>query len=713
MPQNSYVEKLRKLSRNLWWTWHPEVIAIYRDLNPARWRGTHHNPLAFLEHFEEWELVPRAEEMAIDSRINYAFHRLQEYLNAPRLQDLGGPGALMAHPVAYFSAEFGLHESLPIYSGGLGILAGDHLKSASDLGVPLVAVGLFYFHGYFRQYLDEHGMQREVYGQADLGHTPMERALDSEGHPLRIAVETREGVIWAGIWRAEVGRCTLLLLDSNVEGNDEFNRQLTSTLYGGDRRTRIRQELLLGVGGLRALEAMGIEPGVLHLNEGHSSFVVLEQARRFMERDALGWDDARRETSRMTVFTTHTPVEAGHDRFDFSLVEESLAPLAARMGLPMQAILDLGRVEGGEGEGGGRFCMTTLALRSADATNGVSGLHGRVSRKMWQKLWPGREEREVPIGHITNGVHVPTWIAPSMAQLYEQRIGTDWRERIHEPETWRRIYKLNPSELWEAHQLLNSRLVSFARRRLVAQTTRRKEGKEEIAEASRVLSTRALTIGFARRFATYKRADLLLDDMDRLSALVSDEDRPVQFIFAGKAHPADEPGKEKLKKLFELSRREPFRGRMIIIEDYDINVARHMVQGVDVWLNTPRRPLEASGTSGQKVVLNGGLNCSILDGWWGEAYDGSNGFAIGGMHHHSDPQIQDERDRESLFRVLEEGFLPLYFERSPEGVPLGWVQYMKNSIATLAWRFSANRMVRDYLAQCYMPAACAVQRARR
>ncbi|MCB1161737.1 MAG: alpha-glucan family phosphorylase [Candidatus Krumholzibacteriia bacterium] len=710
MAMTTYLDKLRKLSRNLWWTWHPEVIAIYRDLNPARWRGTHHSPLAFLEHFEEWELLPRAEEMAIDSRINYAFHRLEEYLATPGLRDQGGPGSLLAQPVAYFSAEFGLHESLPLYSGGLGILAGDHIKSASDLGLPLIGVGLFYFHGYFRQHLDSDGWQQESYGEADLETLPMSLAKGADGQPLMIAVETRDSIIHARVWKAEVGRCTMLLLDSNVDANDAFNRQLTSTLYGGDRSTRIRQELLLGVGGLRALNALGIDPGVLHLNEGHSAFVVLEQARRFMERDGMSWDEARAEVSRMTVFTTHTPVEAGHDRFSPDLVEEALAPLAARMGRSVEDVLAIGRVEAGNPNS--LFCMTTLALRSADRANGVSALHGRVSRRMWHRLWPERAEREVPIGHITNGVHVPTWVAPSMAKLYEQRIGSDWQDRIHEPETWRRIYKLNPGELWEAHQLLNSRLVGFARRRSVAQVTRRREGKEAVADASRVLSTRALTIGFARRFATYKRADLLLDDMDRLARLLGDEQRPVQFIYAGKAHPADEPGKGKLQRLFQLSRDPRFKGRLVVLEDYDINVARHMVQGVDLWLNTPRRPLEASGTSGQKVVMNGGLNCSILDGWWAEAYDGANGFAIGGNYHHSDPEVQDAHDREALFRVLEEQVIPLYFQRNPEGIPLGWVDMMKNSIATLAWRFSANRMVRDYLYQCYQPAAGTAQRSR-
>ncbi len=704
------IDKLRKLSRNLWWTWHPEVIAIYRDLNPTRWRGTHHNPLAFLEHFEDWELMPRAEEMAIDSRVNYALHRLEEYMESPGLKDLGGPGSLQAQPVAYFSAEFGLHESLPIYSGGLGILAGDHLKSASDLGVPLIGVGLFYFHGYFRQHLDKEGWQQEAYGQSDVDQLPMSRVLDDEGKQVKIAVETRDELLHAQLWRAKVGRCTLLLLDSNVEENSEENRHLTETLYGGDRRMRIRQEMLLGVGGLRALGALGIEPGVLHLNEGHSSFALLEQTRRFMERDGMSWEEARTEVARMTVFTTHTPVEAGHDRFGRELVEEALSPLAARMGKTLDNVMHIGQVRPGSPE---EFCMTTLALRSADYANGVSGLHGRVSRKMWQKLWPAHEERQVPIGHITNGVHVPTWIAPSMAKLFEQRIGAEWRERIHEPETWRRIDKLNASELWEAHQLLKSRLVGFARRRIVAQVTRRKEGKMAVADASRVLSTRALTIGFARRFATYKRADLLLDDMDRLARLISDEDRPVQFVFAGKAHPADEPGKGKLQRLFKLSQEEPFKGRIVILEDYDINVARHMVQGVDVWLNTPRRPLEASGTSGMKVVMNGGINLSILDGWWAEGYDGTNGFAIGNKSHHNDPEIQDARDRESLFRILEEEVLPLYFDRSDGGIPLGWVEMMKSSIATLSWRFSANRMVRDYLRQCYLPAACAAQRSGR
>ncbi|MCP4545299.1 MAG: glycosyltransferase family 1 protein [bacterium] len=711
MSQKSYVEKLRKLSRNLWWTWHPEVIAIYRDLNPVRWRGVHHSPLAFLEHFEEWELVPRAEEMAIDSRINYAFNRLQEYTKAPRLTDLGGPSSLMNQPVAYFSAEFGLHESLPIYSGGLGILAGDHIKSASDLGVPLVGIGLLYFHGYFRQYLDSEGRQREAYGHTDLEHLPMERVRTEDKEWLKIAIETEEGVIHAGVWRAEVGRCTMILLDSNVEENNEFDRELTATLYGGDRKTRIRQELLLGVGGLRALAALNIEPGALHLNEGHSTFALLEHARCLMERDGLDWDEARREVSQMSVFTTHTPVEAGHDRFDPALVKQTLSPLAKRVGRSIDEIIDIGRIHpGNQAE---QFCMTTFALRSVNTVNGVSGLHGRVSRRMWNRLWPDRAEHEVPIGHITNGVHVPTWMAPSVAQLFDARLGHQWRDKIHDPETWLGIHDINPSELWEAHQLLKSRLISFARRRLVTQATRRKEGKETVADVSRFLSSQALTIGFARRFATYKRADLLLGDMERLTKFFNNIGYPVQFVFAGKAHPADEPGKDVLQSLFQLSREEPFRGRMVILEDYDINVARHMVQGVDIWLNTPRRPLEASGTSGEKVVMNGGLNCSILDGWWAEAYDGSNGFAIGTKNHHRDPEIQDQRDRDALFSVLEHTVVPIYFDRDSEGIPQEWVQMMKNSIATMAWRFSANRMVRDYLDQCYLPAACAVQRSSR
>ena len=710
MSQTTYIEKLRALSRNLWWTWHPVVISIYRDLNPARWRSSHHNPLAFLDQFEEWELMPRAEELTIDTRINYATHRLSEYLAKPRLQENGGPGALLAHPVAYFSAEFGLHESLPIYSGGLGVLAGDHVKSASDLGVPLIGVGLMYSRGYFRQHLDAEGWQQEAYGETKISHLPLEPMLDRDGEQFKVRVEAPGGVISAVVWRAAVGRCQLILLDSNVSENDEVNRSLTSTLYGGDRETRIRQELLLGVGGLRALEALGIEPGVLHLNEGHSSFVVLEQARRFMERDGMSWEDARREVSRMTVFTTHTPVEAGHDRFEPELARRILTPLAEHMGLPVDELLAQG---GCNPENGDKFCMTTLALRNSDRANGVSGLHGRVSRHMWNRLWPERLEREVPIGHITNGVHVHTWIAPSMSRLFEQRISPQWAEKIHEPETWRRISKLNAVELWEEHQLLKSRLISFTRRRMVSQTTRRREGKDAVADASQVLSQRALTIGFARRFATYKRADLLLDDVERLARLVGDEERPVQFIFAGKAHPADQPGKEMLKRLFDLSRDERFFGRIVFIENYDINVARHMVQGVDIWLNTPRRPMEASGTSGQKVVLNGGLNCSILDGWWAEAYDGSNGFAIGGWHQHQDPVVQDSRDRESLFELLENTVIPLYYDRDEFGVPQGWVQMMKNSIATLAWRFSANRMVRDYLSQCYLPAACAAQRSDR
>ena len=501
----------------------------------------------------------------------------------------------------------------------------------------------------------------------------------------------------------KVGRCDLLLLDSNVEGNAPEDRELTSRLYGGDGRIRIRQELLLGVGGFRALRAMGVTPGVLHLNEGHSGFAVIEAIRARMEEEGVGFDEAASRVSREVVFTTHTPVAAGHDRFDASLIEEHLGPLRESMGLSEHRLMALGREHPHHHHEA--FSMTVLGLRLACRANAVSSLHGQVSRSMWTVLYPGRPENEVPIGHVTNGVHVPTWLAPAMFRLYDRHLGPGWHERSGEARTWEGIDSVDDGELWETHLSLKSRLLEFARRQSVEQAKRRRESAEVQRSLGQVLSPDALTIGFARRFATYKRADLILADIERLVSMVNDPKRPVQFVFAGKAHPHDEPGKRVLRQIAALTRDPQFRDRFVFVEDYDINVGRHFVQGVDVWLNNPRRPLEASGTSGQKVVLNGGLNLSVLDGWWAEAYDGSNGFAIGSGRTHSNVEIHDKRDGEDLYRVLRDEVIPLYYQRNDDGLPKGWTKRMKRTIRTLGWRFNANRMVMDYTLQCYIPAA--------
>jgi starch phosphorylase len=696
-------EKLWSLARNLWWSWDHDSTNLLHELDPAYWRESNHNPISLLGRFPLAKLEQRAAELVLHSRINYAFRRQQEYLHADRTWGAANAGALRPRPVAYFSAEFGLHESFPIYSGGLGVLAGDHVKSASDLDIPLVAVGLFYAQGYFRQWLDENGWQQEEYLPTDVNQLPMTPAIGPKGGPVTVHIETRGATISAKVWRVKVGRCDLLLLDSNVDGNSPEDRELTSRLYGGDGRVRIRQELLLGVGGFRALKAMGITPGVLHLNEGHSGFAVLEAIRTRMEEEGIDFDSAARHVSREVVFTTHTPVPAGHDRFHFGLIEEHVGPLREKLGLSAEALMALGRENPSNFHE--EFCMTVLGLKLSRRANAVSSLHGEVSRAMWTGLYPGKTEDAVPIGHITNGVHVPTWLAPQMFRLYDRHLGPGWDEHSGEARTWENIENVDDGELWETHLSLKIQLLEFVRYRTAEQARRRKEPPETLRKLSRVLSPDALTIGFARRFATYKRANLILADIERVASMVNDPKRPVQFVFAGKAHPHDEPGKRVLQQIAQLMRDSKFADRFVFVEDYDINVGRHLVQGVDVWLNNPRRPLEASGTSGQKVVLNGGLNLSILDGWWAEAYDGLNGFAIGIGRTHSNWNVHDSRDGDDLYRVLREEVIPLYYNRDHDGLPRGWIKRMKRTIRTLGWRFSANRMVMDYVQKCYVPAA--------
>jgi len=701
-PEALY-EKCLALAGNLWWTWQPEVINLFRDLDPIRWRQVDHNPIALLKEFSPERLASRAAEMVLYSRINQAFRRLKEYLAAENTWYDSQAGVLGSKPVAYFSAEFGIHESMPIYSGGLGVLSGDHIKSASGLGVPLVAIGLFYDQGYFKQQLDDKGYQVEEYQDTKVENLPMKPALSKEGEPIMVSIDTRNGTLLAKVWLMKVGRIDLYLLDCDVEGNSPQDRELTSRLYGGDERTRIRQELVLGVGGVRALHQLGIHPSVYHLNEGHSGFATLEVIRERMHNDGMTFDDALRDTAQHSVFTTHTPVPAGHDRFDAALIEEHLGPLRDALGISYEQLLGLGRVE--PHNDSETFCMTVLGLKLSRRANAVSNLHGHVSRRMWAHLWPWRVEEEIPIGHITNGVHVPSWLAHQMRLLYDRHFPADWIHSMGESDAWQKIHDVDPGELWETHVALKNLLVEFVRRRVSRQCRRRGESDEAVEQARNLLDNSVLTIGFGRRFATYKRATLLMSNMDRLMTMLNDQDRPVQLIFAGKAHPKDEPGKKFIQTIANARLDPQFNNRIVFIEDYDINVGRHMVQGVDVWLNNPRRPLEASGTSGQKVVLNGGLNMSVLDGWWAEAYDGKNGFAIGTGTNHVSDKITDDRDAESLFEVLEQQVIPTYYNRDVDGLPREWIKRMMNSIGSLAWRFSAHRMVMDYTRACYIPAA--------
>lgn len=695
-------EKLSRIAANLWWSWNPEVVEIFRAIDSKTFTELRHNPVRLLEIYTDAKLESVARSGVLFSKIHRAYRSFQEYMQSQSTWGSTHCGILGQAPVAYFSAEFGLHESLPIYSGGLGVLAGDHLKSASDLGIPLVGVGLFYSEGYFAQAINKEGWQQESYPPLPLESLPLTPIL-KDGRPELISIDTRMGPIYARIWHLAVGRINLYLLDTKVDQNTAEDQKLTARLYSGDQRTRIRQELLLGVGGVKALKTVGIAPNVIHMNEGHSAFAPLEAIRERMHEDALPFSEALQETRSRCVFTTHTPVPAGHDRFDPALLEEHIGPLADSLGLDTHGLMALGRVD--PENHGESFCMTVLAMKMCYIANGVSSLHGDVSRQMWAGLWPWRSTEEIPIGHITNGVHVPTWLAAQMRVIYDRVLPEKWYLRTGEPAVWSGFESVGPGELWETHQALKSNLIDYARREATQQAERRGDAPEIVDAMRNIFDPEALTIGFARRFAPYKRADLILKDLEFLERLITDIDRPVQFMFAGKAHPADENGKKLLQKIFQLTHQKPFLGRVLVLENYSIDMGRHLVQGVDVWLNNPRRPLEASGTSGQKVVLNGGLNCSVLDGWWAEAFDGKNGFAIGNGRNHSDQEIQDQRDGEDLYRVLTEEVIPLYYDRDSDDLPQEWIARMKRAIRTLGWRFNADRMVMDYASQTYVPAA--------
>jgi starch phosphorylase len=697
-------DRLLALAQNLWWTWHPEVISIFTDLDPHLWRRVGHNPITFLNQITPDQIEERASELVLHSRINHVFRRLNEYLQKDKTWGGMHCATLRSRPVVYFSAEFGLHESVPIYSGGLGILAGDHLKSASDLGIPLIGIGLLYDQGYFSQRLNQSGWQEEAYVDLDIKQLPLQEITGYDAKPLIVRVDTRGGFIQARVWEMKIGRVRLMLLDSNVEGNSAEDRELTSRLYGGNTRVRIRQELLLGIGGNRVLQALNIFPGVIHLNEGHSAFSILEEIRRVMQDDAIPFQRAQRRVKTYTVFTTHTPVPAGHDRFSPDLVEEHLGVFREKLGLSHDDFMALGRVN--PADKGETFCMTVLALKNTDYVNGVSAVHAHVSRLMWRPLWPTRSEAEIPIGHITNGVHVLSWLAPQMHQLFETRLAHDWPTRMGHADVWEKVAEIDDGELWETHQSLKMRLIKFVRRRLL-QRAQREGDHETVQQIEQILDPDILTIGLARRFATYKRADLILSQPDRLTKLISDPKQPIQIIFSGKAHPRDDDGKRLLQRIAQAASNPVYKRRIVFVEDYDYNVARHLVQGVDVWLNNPQRPLEACGTSGQKVVLNGGLNLSVLDGWWNEAYDGRNGFAIGHGGMHNDPNVQYKRDADFLYATLEKEVVPLYYLRDSTGIPHHWLNRMKAAFQSLGWLFNADRMVRDYCLRFYLPAASA------
>ena len=712
------LERVRELAHNLWWSWNHEAIELFRRLDRDLWESTGHNPVLMLGSIRQERLEQMAEDDGFLSHIDRVCRVFDRYLASQSTwynkaygragKDGADEGA--GHRIAYFSAEFGLTESLGIYAGGLGILAGDHLKSASDLGLPLVAVGLLYQQGYFRQYLNPDGWQQELYPENDFYNLPLTLERQLSGAPLLIEVQYPGRVVKAQVWRAEVGRVPLYLLDTNIEGNRPDDRDITDQLYGGDDEMRIRQEILLGIGGIRALEALGLRPTVCHMNEGHSAFLAIERIRLLMEEHSLTFAEAREAATSGHVFTTHTPVPAGIDWFRPDLVDRHFSHFYPALGISRHEFLGLGRTD--PGDTNGYFCMAILAMRLANRTNGVSQLHARVSRDMWQEVWPQLPAAEVPIIGITNGIHPRSWISHDMADLYDRYLGPRWVERPAELSVWQRVMRIPDEELWRTHERRRERLVAFARRRLRTQLEQRGSRPSEIRQAEEVLDPEALTIGFARRFATYKRAALLFRDVERLARIVGDRDRPVQIIFAGKAHPKDNPGKELIRQIIHHARRPEFRNRIVFIEDYDMTVARYLLQGVDVWLNTPRRPHEASGTSGMKATANGALNLSVLDGWWDEAYTPETGWAIGRGEEYASDQAdyQDEVEANAFYDLLEKEIVPVFYERGRDGLPRGWTAKMKAAMRDHAGLFNTNRMVRDYTELCYEPSAARSER---
>ena len=694
------LQPLLDIARNIWWSWNPEAINLLRRVDPDLWEEHHHNPVAVLGSLSSDRISDLTRDQAFLAHLDSVNDDLQRYLTQTSWFE-SEHEHLKGARVAYFSFEFGLHESLPLYSGGLGILAGDHLKSATDLGLPLVGIGLAYQHGYFRQYLNHDGWQQEAYPVNDFYNMSMTAELDEDGAPVTIELDYPGRKVVARIWRVQVGRNPLFLLDTNLRINRAEDRELTGRLYGGDIDMRIRQEILLGIGGVKALDALGIRPDVFHLNEGHSAFLALERIRSLMQETKVPYETAFELVRSSNVFTTHTPVPAGNDHFDPQLVRTYLKPLADQLGIGIEGLIGLGRQD--PQDKSETFCMTVLALRLSQFANGVSELHGSVSRKMWQRLWPGVPVNELPISHITNGIHTRTWQCLELARLYDRYLGPRWYDKPTNHMVWERVSRIPDAELWRAHERMRERLVGFVRGRLRQQLEARGASRANIKAAREVLDPEALTIGFARRFATYKRAALILADPERLAKILNNPDRPVQIIFAGKAHPKDHPGKELIRQIVHLAQREEFRKHIVFLEDYNIEVARYMVQGVDMWMNTPRRPLEASGTSGMKVPVNGGINFSVLDGWWCEGYHKDNGWTIGAGEDYDNPDYQDQVESTALYELLENEIAPIYYERTSDDVPREWVRIMKNSMRTVNAEFNTNRMVEEYAQRFYVP----------
>lgn len=698
LPKN--ITKLKEIAYNFWWTWNHEAEDLFKRIDAQLWEDVNHNPVMLINRLTQDKLNQLAVQREFNSYLDYIYDKFQAYMNAPSWYSTV---ATTNGTIAYFCAEFGISEGFMNYSGGLGVLAGDHLKTASDLGLPLVGVGLLYQQGYFHQYMTQNGWQSELFSDMDFSLLPISRVLNNTGEAVVISVELPLGTTYAQVWQVNVGRIKLYLLDTNIPQNDAIaiHKEITDQLYGGTTETRIMQEIVLGIGGMRALDAMGIEPACIHINEGHAAFSALERTRMYMERYEMKFDTARELTSASACFTTHTPVPAGNEIFTLDLIEKYFASYFPTLGLSKEEFLNLARQKDAVMDEG--FSMTVLGIRMSNYRNGVSKLHGEVAQGMWKHLWVNTPLHEIPISGITNGIHTHTWVSSEMGELYDRYLSTRWRNEIDEPAVWERVENIPNEELWRIHQRRRELLVMYTRNHL-----KRKQNEhitpETLSTINECLNPDALTIGFARRFATYKRSNLLFSDMERLARLLNNPQRPVQIIIAGKAHPRDIAGKEMMQSIIGKIKAYNLERKIVFLEDYDMGSARFLIKGSDIWMNTPRRPYEASGTSGMKAALNGVLHCSILDGWWAEAYNGENGFAIGRGEDYTSTDEQDMIETETLYSLLENDIVPLFYDRNQNRVPDKWVAKMKNCIKTLACEFSTMRMLRDYTRQFYLPA---------
>lgn len=693
------INSLYELAYNLWWTYNPKAQEIFEMLSPMLWKLTNHNAVQTLKSISKFELKARLSNPDFLSKVENVLNEFKQYINTRRELSKSRFPEFVNHPVAYFTAEFGLHECLPIYSGGLGILSGDHAKSASDIGLPFVGVSLFYRHGYFDQKIADNGWQIEEYNPAQPNFLPVKLVLDGQNQPLKVKLNIAHSEISIQAWEVNVGISKIYLLDTNLPENDFHYRDITSKVYGGDATTRIFQEIVLGIGGARFLKTLGIEPSVYHLNEGHSAFLTLELMREELNKGRTK-EEAEKIVREKCIFTTHTPVPAGHDRFSPDLIEYALGSFIQSLGMSLKEFLSYGRIHPDNEQE--TFCMTVLALKLSRDANAVSELNGIVSRKMWQPLFRSKSEKDVPIGHITNGIHSLTWLNKIAFEFWRKKFGEKWYEEIENPKLWENVLDENfitDEEIWSIRYELRRNLIEFVRDKILTQLLR--SGLDSKVNINSILSPDALTIGFSRRFATYKRAPLIFYDLERAKKIFNDRTKPIQIIFSGKAHPRDDAGKEFLQRIVQISKMPEFYGKVIFVENYDMNIARHLISGCDLWLNNPRRPLEASGTSGQKIILNFGLNFSILDGWWREAYNGKNGWAIGKDESVEDPNIQDKLDAESLYQTLENEIIPTFYNRNENGIPKEWIKRIRESIATITYFFNTNRMVREYAEKYY------------